>query len=49
MDLIQYIEDNHDHYFEVSNKYCLPACAYDDQMSLVRFSEALVKSDHLLL
>ena len=35
--------------FEVSHKYFLPGCAYDDQVSLMRFSEALVKSDHVYL
>lgn len=49
MDLIQIVENNHERLFEVSNKYYLPACAYDDQASLVRFSEALVKSDHVYL
>ena len=49
LDLIQIVENNHDRLFEVSNKYFLPACAYDDQVSLMRFSEALVKSDHVYL
>ena len=49
LDLIQIMENNHDRLFELSNKYYLPACAYDDQASLMRFSEALVKSDHVYL
>lgn len=49
LDLIQMVENNHERLFEVSNKYYLPACAYDDHASLVRFSEALVKSDHVYL
>ena len=49
LDLIQIVENNHERLFEVSNKYYLPACAYDDQASLMRFSEALVKSDHVYL
>ena len=49
LDLIQIVENNHDRLFEVSNKYFLPACAYDDQVSLMRFSEALVKSDQAYL
>ena len=49
MDLIQIVENNHEHLFEVANKYSLPACAYDDQMSLMRFSEVLEKSDQVYL
>lgn len=49
MDLIHHIEKNHKYLFEVSNKYCLPTCAYGDQRSLVHFSETLVKSDHVYL
>lgn len=49
LDLIRIVENNHDRLFEVSHKYFLPGCAYDDQVSLMRFSEALVKSDHVYL
>lgn len=49
INLIQYIENNHSRLFEISNKYILPACAYNDQISLARFAETLVKSDQAYL
>lgn len=49
LDLIQIVENNHERLFEVSNKYVLPVCAYDDQTSLIRFAETLVKSSHVYL
>ncbi len=49
INLIQYIENDHSRLFEISNKYILPACAYNDQISLARFAETLVKSDQAYL